>query len=631
MPSGKDLDWYKGRVDYLQSLYEDRDDMYDEIDDARFGNWDLPEDLEGIPWILKSLEPAFAITSNAAVGLIAANEPQINITPANKDQNSIADVHERGLGWILDRASKRRKASVVEEMAGSAVNYAECATLVTHLPTQINAVEARGGNSKKLRAKQRYGDILIRNYHPGEVYPRYSSIGVEEVGLITEENPHDVIDLWGEEASAKLVAYMKENNIKWGGSDVVAMYEYISLDYHVVWVEIDGEKIELHNDTWKWPFIPWACNITGGELLKDTDKDRKPLLSIMYHFDQFDIMNRVKTLLMSDMVREAGRARRAYQSSDPEGTAPRIDNSSGEPYEIIGTEDKIVQHAPVTPDPQLLALYQHLQGDHERATLSNLLLGGEVPSEAAFASVNLITHSALQAIDDARDLLARQIGDVCEIILLWIHYTRSEVYGTVRDPVDRNKIHNYLINWQDIDPQNLFIEVKVDANMPVDQNERVIAGRAMIDAGLSSRQAVMEDIGYTNAREVYMQMVEEQFVDTEVALRLENRRFEMSQELQQEMIANFMNSPEGQQMQQLAQIGAQVLQEQQGGVGELPPGGGTEGPPMEGPQRERMPAEMPVDGLSPSTNPAEGEPPPAVFAPGEGATKAGGAATQRSR
>ena len=623
MPEERGLDWYKGRANYLQELYIDRDDMYDEIDDARFGNWELPEDLAKIPWVLRSTEPAFAITADAAVGLIANNKPQINITPSNAEQMAITDVHERGLAWILDAASRRRKATVVEEMAGSAINYAEICTLVTYLPSQIEKIKATKGDPKRLEAMLRHSDFLVRTYHPKTVYPRYSEIGVEEVVLITEENPHAIVDLWGD-ASLELQEKMKEE----GFPKTVMLYEYLSMEKHVVWIETGkgDTKIELHNEDWNWPFLPWACNITGGELIKDTDKDRKSLHSVMYHFDLFDIMNRTRTLRFSDMVRNAGTPRRTFQSEDPEGTAPKIVNSSGEPYEVIAASEKIISQPPHTPDPNLSALYAELKNDHQKSTLSDLLLGGEIPSEAAFSSINLVTHSAMQAIEDARNLLARHLANVLEIILLWIHYEQAEVYGTVRDPIDRSVVHNYLISWDDIDPQNMYITVKVDANLPLDQDQRIIAGRAAIDAGLASHQIVMEDLGYTNGKEIYNQIIEETILQNELKIRLENRAFEASTQVQQEMrqsiMQEIMSSPEMQQLMQMAQAGG-------GGGNQAPPP--PEQPPAEVPVEGQLPPEQEVEGLSPSVNPAESNATPAQFAPGEGADEAGGAATQAGR
>ena len=624
MPEAKGLDWYKGRANYLQDLYVDRDAMYDEIDDARFGNWELPEDLAGIPWVLKSVEPAFAITADAATGLIANNKPQINITPATEDQFTITDIWERGLGWILDAASRRRKATIIEEMAGSAINYAECATLVTYLPNQIEKIGKMKGDTKRLEAMRRHSDFLIRNYHPRSIYPRYSEIGVEEVVLITDENPHSIVDLWGDAANelkAKMAA-AEDNKFP----QTVKLFEYMSLEYHVVWVEIgaEGDRVELWNDVWPWPFLPWAVNMTGGELIDDTDKDRKSIHSVMYHFDFFDVFNRVRTLRFSDMVRNAGAPRRTFQSEDPEGLAPKIDSSGGELYEVIAGNEEVTVHQPHVPDPSLSALYAELRNDHQKSTLSDLLLGGEIPSEAAFSSINLVTHSAMQAIEDARNLLGRQLGNVLEIIMLWIHYSQAEVYGTVRDPIDRTKVHNYLINWEDIDPQNLYIEVKTDANLPLDQDQRIIAGRAAIDAGLASHQVVMEDIGYTNGREIFEQIIEETILQNELKLRLENRNFEASTQVQSEMrqqiMQEIMSSPEMQQLMQAAQAGAQGGQE--GAPVEGGPAGPVEAPPAEVPVEGQVNPEIEQETLTP---PEAGESAaPGAIVPGEGAERSGG-------
>jgi len=41
-----DIEWYRGRAEYLRKLNSDRDDMFDEIDKARKGEWELDDEGE---------------------------------------------------------------------------------------------------------------------------------------------------------------------------------------------------------------------------------------------------------------------------------------------------------------------------------------------------------------------------------------------------------------------------------------------------------------------------------------------------------------------------------------------------------------------------------------------------------
>ena len=595
MAEQKSVEYIDKRVDYLYDLYEDRNLMYEEIDSARFGDWDLPEDLRGVGWILKSVDPSFAITSNAAVDLVGSSNLTINITPADQEGLAVADIHEQGLKWILDAASRRRKGTVLKEVSDSAVNYAECATLVMYMPEQIKGMEGKGIDDKRIESMRRMGDFLIRTYHPYNVYPRYSEAGLEEVAVITNENPWSVVDLWGDAASE-----LKDKLAAMDGGKVpksVRIYEYMNLDQHVVRVAIGDEKITIVEEEWNFPFMPWACNVGGGSLQNATDRDRDPMLGTMYHFDLFDILNTTRTIMHSEMVRGAGNARKVYQAEDPDAGGPRIDDSSGDMYEVISIDEKIAVSPLIQIDPNMAALYGQLRNDHQKATLSDLLLGGEVPSEAAFASINMITHSALQALEDAINLAQTQMAMISEIIMLWIHYAAKEaIYGSYRAADNRNQIENFQIDPDDIDPRGIYIECYLDANLFVDQQQRIIAARAGIDAELISHQTAMEQTGITDARKEYELMTEEKIMANEVNIRLKNRAMEADQEIRAQIEAELMQGPEMQQLMQMAQIGAQVMQEQQnaegGGEGEAGPRRPPPSPGSTAPQPGQMPPEQ---------------------------------------
>ena len=590
MGEPRTIEWVDKRVDYLFSLQEDRNAMYEEIDNARFGDWDLPEDISGVGWILKSVDPSFAITSNAAVDLVGSSNLTINITPADQEGLALADVHEQGLKWILDAASRRRKGTVLKEVSDSAVNYAEVATLVMYMPAQIKGMEEKGVSDKRIESMRRMGDFLIRTYHPYNVYPRYSEAGLEEVALITEENPWSVIDLWGD-AAAELRGKIEGMT---DAPSTVKVYEYMNLDQHVVRVALGEDKITLVDEPWNFPFMPWACNVGGGSLQEATDRDRDPMLGTMYHFDLFDIMNTTRTIMHSEMVRGAGNARKVYQSEDPDAGGPRIDDASGEMYEVIGAEERIAVSPLIQIDPNMTALYQQLRNDHQKATLSDLLLGGEVPSEAAFASINMITHSALQALEDAIDLAQTQIAQICEIIMLWIKYAAKEpIFGSYRAADNRNQIESFSIDPSEIDERGLYIDVYLDANLFVDQQQRIVAARAGIDAELISHQTAMEQTGITDARKEYELIAEEKMMRNELDIRLKNRVMEADQEVRAQIEAELMQRPEMQQLLQMAQVGAQVMEQQQAKEAEA--SAGPRRPPPSPGSTAPVPGQMPPE------------------------------------
>lgn len=602
------LDWVQGRANYLRSLSTERDRMFDEIDQAINGDWDLPAELEKVSWAMRAPEPSFAITVDAAIRLISDNEPDISIVPTSADKMAIVDAHEKAIRWMLANASKRRNQHIMGELTASAVKYGEVCAEVIFLPEQIKGVKAAGGNVTRWEAMERHGPFSINVFHPKSVYPRYSALGFEEVYMTRQDNPHAIVDLWGAKADA-VKERMGADVANGGKSPETVVYNvYMSYERHSVWVEWGengGDAIEIHNDKWPWPFLPWACRMGGSNLEDQSDRQRSPLLKTMYQFDMYDLMSRVRSLRYSDMLRTAAAPRKVWQASG-ETEAPSIVSEAGEEYERIGEGEKIIHHPPTTPDPSMATLHSELKTEHQRATLSDLLLGGEVPSEAAFASINLVTHSALAAIKPTQDVIRGAIADIAEIMLLWIHYAQASVTGY--EKTETGEYVETLVHWEDVDPKNLYITVDITADLPSDRQGRVIAAQALMQSGLYSVEAAMNDVGVKDATKMREDVVMDRMLQNMLEIDLKNEQFlsdiQMRERLKQELLPEIL----------------QMIQEQQAAGG---PGGkpALSGPPPTGnPVGEMAPAglEIPPETLiPPGAESVEGEAGvPAQFSPG---------------
>jgi hypothetical protein len=599
-----DLKWFKGRANYLEDQNRERDEMFDALDDYRHGKWGMPEELTEIDWIHESRDPIFAQQGDSAKHILADVSPSISLTPYNPgdDDKDKADKHEKGLRWLLDSTSRRRQATIVQDLVASAVDYSEVCAQVVYIPQQIKDIEAAGGNAKRYEAMLRRGPFAVIIHNPGNVYARYSDLGAEEVLLVTEDDPHNVIDLWGKKADG-LKKLMRD--AKGGPPDTVELYDYTSYDYRAVWVDFGGELIEIERGEWPWPFMNWVCRYGGTSLEEEGHFQRKPLLANMYHFDLYDDLNRVRSLRFSEMIRTASRAKDVFQSDTRK--APDIDASTGDLYVHIDTEENIIPQPDNVPDTAMSTLYAELRGDVQKSGLSEMLLGAEVPTGAAFASINLVTESALKVLRSSQALAQFSVADVLEVMLLYIHYADVEVisYGTGKT----DKGEQYLIKGSEINPENLYINVKLDADLPTDYQARTVTARAQIDAGINSRENAMEDIGVKNVSEVKEEIAGERLEETMLAIELENIQFQNSVQIQEQMRQEIM-----QQIMQdpafLQQIAQQLGAQQQGG-GERRPG-----EPPRGVQN--FGGEVAQESLVPSeANAAGGGPTTEEFAPQE--------------
>ena len=619
-----ELEWFKGRAQYLENLYDDRNDMYEEIDNAIHGEWELPPSMAKVDWAQRAPEPAFAITVNAATRIISDVEPRITITPSEANMMRVADEQEKGLGWLQSNASRRRNTHIIGDVGASAVRYGEVTALVTYLPTQVKGIKNAGGDTKRWESMMRRSPFLVEVFHPKSVFPRYSSVGLEEVAMKRTDDPAAIVDMWGEHADElknEMAASILAGNT---APQEVTYHVYQSYDWHSVWVDYGegdgGKTIEIYNKKWSFPFLPWACRI-GGTNLEDTPEDqRNPLLKVMYDFDLFDLMSSVRSMRISDIIHTAGSPKRTFKSGSAE--SPEIIQEAGEHYERIDADDDIEDRTPPQPDPAMALLYNELGSDHQKATLSDLLLGGEIPSNAAFATINLVTHSALAAIKPVREVIEGVMADISEIMLLWIHYGGEPVAGYGRN--EDGEHETYYMHPEDIDPQNIYIKVNVDADLPTDRQTRAIVGRMLVESGFYSRKEAMEDVGVKDATAMEEDIYMDRMMEAKLQIDIKNEAFEHDLELREQfkqaIVPELLQDPEFLQMamQAIQQMAAQ--EQAQGGAGAgIPPteqpGPGALTGQVEGQGAAHGGPDLGIPPESAPEQPGDAGPVPAEFAP----------------
>lgn len=557
-----EMDWFEGRAKYLENLYDDRNDMYEEIDDALHGVWDLPDSMASIDWAFRAPEPAFAITVNAATRILSDVKPRISITPPDASLMRVADAQEKGLGWLQNNASRRRNSHIIGDVGASAVKYGEVTAHVTFLPTQIKGIKNAKGNTKRWEAMLRRSPFLVEVFHPKSVFPRYSSVGLEEVAMSRKDDPSAIVDMWGEHADElkrEMAASIEGGNT---APQEVTYHVYMSYDWHAVWVEYGegdgGKNIEILNEKWNFPFLPWACRIGGTNLEDKPEDQRNPLLKTMYDFDLYDLMSSVRSARVSDIIHNFGSPKKTFSTSGNE--SPEIIQEAGEQYERIDADDKMEDRVPPQIDAPMKLLYTELQQDHQKATLSDLLLGGEIPSNAAFATINLVTHSALAAIKPVREVIEGAMADISEIMLLWIHYGDETVEGFGRNDDGQHEV--YYMHPDDIDPNNIYINVDVDADLPTDRQARAVTGRMLVESGFYSKKEAMEDVGVKDVTQMEEDIYMDRMAEAMLQVDLKNLAFQTDIQLREELKSVFLQDPEF--LAQAAQILQQMQEEEQG-------------------------------------------------------------------
>ena len=580
----KNVEWFAGRSEYLEMLYEGRDEMYEEIDDAIHGVYELPEDFAKVDWATAAPDPSFAITVNAATRILSDVKPRITITPSSEDLLLVADEQEKGLGWLQSNASRRRNAHIISDVGASAVKYGEVVAHVTYLPMQIKGIKKAHGDTKRWESMMRRSPFLVEVFHPKSVFPRYSALGLEEVAMSRKEDPSAIVDMWGDKAE-ELRAAMEASQMEGGQAPQEVTYHvYMSYKWHAVWVQYSqpgegskgkegGKIIEILNEKWNFPFLPWACRIGGTNLEDEPEDQRNPLLKTMVDFDLYNLSSSVRSMRISDIIRSSGQAKRTLYNESGQGV--EIIEEAGDHYEQVSGDDRIEDRDPQIADPAMGQLAAELAQDHQKATLSDLLLGGEIPSNAAFATINLVTHSALAAIKPVREVIEGAMADISEIMLLWIHYGGETVEGFGRNDDDEHEV--YYMHPDDVDPKNIYIEVNVEADLPTDRQARAVTARMLVESGFYSLKEAMDDVGVKDASGMEEEIYMDHMSGAMLQLDLKNLAFDTDKELREEMKGQFLQDPEF--LQIAAQIFQQMQGEQEGQEQKPPPGAQSQAPP----------------------------------------------------
>ena len=182
----------------LVDWYNNRDAMYQDMDDMVRGKYELPDTVDQSIkeqlHVVVSQDPHDAVRAGTRV--LAGNVPSFKVRPVATDQTNLDNTAmiER---WILGNfhlASRRRGVPIIEELSMFSLKYAAAAGRVSHIPTEN---EARGGAGMPLIDNAtRFGDFLIVPYNPRDVYPNLTDFGLSGILHRQTMTLKKAIDQW---------------------------------------------------------------------------------------------------------------------------------------------------------------------------------------------------------------------------------------------------------------------------------------------------------------------------------------------------------------------------------------------------------------------------------------------------
>ena len=576
------------------------------MDDKWQMRWNLPDPIAALPWVRKkvSSDPHDAV--RAATRVLATVMPKLKLTPlaTNIETRDRTDELERALMWHLALAFNRR-GKPLSTIVWQALMYDMVCAQVVHLPNQQKAMGTFQEDKHRLKYAKRFVDFAIIMRDPKCVHAEWSDWMLERVVYGNLTTLGSLKQFWGKKADALRKQARKK---KLRNKDMVTVYDYQDMESRYVWCYPTGESgmvnanddnpiviLEEDNDL---DFLPWAIKTGGEELV--------PLLYSIWKAGQWDDQNVMGSINISEVIAYFAAARSMKKGPG------EVEVDYGEPARVLdvppGTEYE--QIPPVPMDPNLLQMVDRIQAEIAKGTIPNIITLGEVAPGTAYATVNLQTQSGVKAVNPYKELAEDVLAEIVRIMLYWIDYTGEGIvaYPTV---IGGDYDERIGVEKGDFDPEQLYLEVELTADVPTDRGQRMNAAVMGRDKLNMSIRTSHEGVGIADSGAEQKQWYGEQ------RRELEFRR----EEAQKDMIMQRTEQLKTQELVALQQMNlqmqAQAMQQgaqQQGAPQQQAQRGAPTGQPREVPRGS--PGFENIRGQGFDTS--RGGTPPAETAPGEG-------------
>ena len=581
MPS--DFEYYRKRDQQMIEDDRPRDKNFIAYEKMWHNDWDLPEGLKTLQWVLKyiSTDPHDALST--AINILAANTPRITIQPLanNQQTRELANNWEKNLEWQLINANKRRHASLIRDIVQSALLYHMVAVQVVDLDYQIGQKEAAGANTNRLKAMRRMGRFLDITYNPRDVHARFSNVMLEEAVIVQQRSVDDIVDEFGEPARKALYKYLKAEETQWmtlydrWGHDARVVYCNPAQSQNSLIMPTDGDSIVIQEpEDHGLGFLPLVIRSGGSSLEKRIEDQYHPLFYPILTAGLWVNQNISESLMGSEVVAHAASPRMAITAMDTENP-PEVDYGDPSRQLVMKTSEQAQQLQPPPIDRAQAEITDRLSKRISNSTLAQVLQGsGELAGEA-FASLNLRTQTALGALRPFKEISEYSIADVVEKKLLWVEKSGKPLHAYGRGKEDLGM--EYTIDPATIDPESLYISCELTPDVPTDRQAKINTASIAVQSLWMSRERGLEYAGETDPQGVMKQYWFERLLENKLNIAMQS---EMA-----------MSQLQIQQMAQQAAAEAQMVMQQQQAAMQPPGIPGAEGAGFN-PAQGGQPAQM---------------------------------------
>lgn len=545
-----------------------RNKYFQQCDDAYHCKWELPPELELLPWSHKHVSQKLHNAIAASGKVLSTKYAKIKKYPylpdeANKQQ---ANEDERNLEWHLRNASQLRSEKLESDFVESALLYKCVGAMVIDIDWQIKQAKALKMDTTAMERAREISRFAVNPYRPAHLHVRRSVYGVDTVLLAYKRSAAEVVMEWGKDNIPREIKDIAEEE-----KDAIYYFDLMDHKIRGVWVqkELDSEPYWIMNEVEHGlDFLPWVAELGGSSLEDDIAHKYQSMPYAAIKSGALETQNVIGTLMLTDAIAKAIPAEFAVEGYGTEETT--IDAMDPHGIVRVGAGNTIKALGRSGMDPKLAELYDRASQDVSSATIPDLFMSGQLPSGMAFSTYNLATQTGIGQLKPYKELAEKGIAQVCRLFMMWSRHTNEplKAYGT-QDRGDIGK--EYEIDPKTIDPTGLYISAELIPLKPTDDMAKWNAGQIANQVGLPM-EYILEDAGIEDPQEA-LKLWESEKIDAHL--------FEM---WKQKQMMDMQMEAQARQMQQ-QQEAQQMAQEQQaqsgetGGQGFNPEMGGT--PPIQ--------------------------------------------------
>jgi hypothetical protein len=190
-------------------------------------------------------------------------------------------------------------------------------------------------------------------------------------------------------------------------------------------------------------------------------------------------------------------------------------------------------------DPALTNLVDTLTGRIQKSTVSGVLQGGgEGLGSMAFASLNLMTLTAVGALKPWREMTERALAELFTQMVKWAQYT--EIPLTATESGKKNMGMEYSIDTTPpaaIDASKICLKVELVPDLPTNRQSQVMTAIQLKQAGLMDDETLLEELGVDDPQEIMDNLALQQLEQNKVAELIQSlqEQIQQIQATQQEM------------------------------------------------------------------------------------------------